>query len=163
MNIYLVQHGKPVPKEENPDRPLSKHGERDMEKMADFLKKAGVKIEDVFHSGKTRAVQTATILISRLNPGKEGCKKEGLSPLDDVKTIAEEIKQRKNDLMIVGHLPHLAKLASFLVTESEFNAVVDFQQGGVLCLHLDEEEKNWTVAWMVVPEIIKGVANLSFP
>ena len=154
MNIYLMQHGKPIPKEKNPDKPLSDRGKYDVGKMADFLKKAGVQVETVFHSGKTRARQTAEIISSKINPGKESQKREGLSPLDDVKIIAEEIKQGQKDFMIAGHLPHLEKLVSFLTTGSDSNQVVSFQQGGVVWLRTNEEEKNWTIAWMLVPEII---------
>ena len=154
MNIYLMQHGKPVPKEKNPDKPLSDRGRDDVGKMAGFLKKAGIQVETVFHSGKTRARQTAEIISFKINPGKESQKKEGLSPLDDVKAFAEEIKQGQKDFMVVGHLPHLEKLASFLTTGSDSRQVVSFQQGGVVCLRTNEEELNWAIAWMLVPEII---------
>ncbi len=154
MNIYLMQHGKPVPKEKNPDKPLSDRGRDDVGKMACFLKKAGIQVETVFHSGKTRARQTAEIISSKINPGKESRKREGLSPLDDVKIIAEEIKKGQKDFMIVGHLPHMGKLVSFLTTGSDSSQVVNFQQGGVVCLRTNEEEKNWAIAWMLVPEII---------
>ncbi len=154
MNIYLVQHGKPVPKEQNPDKSLSDRGRDDVMKMADFLKKIGIEVETVFHSGKTRAKQTAEIISSKINPGKESQKREGLSPLDDVKIIAEEIKKGQKDFMIVGHLPHMGKLVSFLTTGSDSSQVVNFQQGGVVCLRTNEEEKNWAIAWMLVPEII---------
>ena len=154
MNIYLMQHGKPVTKEKNPDKPLSDRGRDDVRKMAGFLKKAGIQVETVFHSGKTRARQTAEIISSKINPGKESQKRGALSPLDDVKTIAEEIKQGQKDFMIVGHLPHLGKLVSFLTTGSDSSQVVGFQQGGVVCLRTNEEEKNWAIAWMLVPEIM---------
>ena len=154
MNIYLVQHGKPVPKEKDRERPLSDSGKDDVEKMANFLKKVGIEVDEVFHSGKTRARQTAEIMISRLNPGKEPQEKEGISPLDNVKLMAEEIEQSQKDFMIVGHLPHLAKLASFLTTGSDSHSVVGFQQGGIVCLRPDEDKKTWAIAWMLVPETI---------
>ena len=154
MNTYLMQHGKPVPKEKNPDKPLSDSGKDDVGKMADFLKKAGIQVETAFHSGKTRARQTAEIISSKINPGKESQKRGGLSPLDDVKAIAEEIKQGQKDFMIVGHLPHLEKLVSFLTTGSDSSQVVSFQQGGLVGLRTNGEEKNWAIAWMLVPEII---------
>jgi phosphohistidine phosphatase len=155
MNIYLVQHGKPFSKEENPDKPLSNKGKEDVGRVASFLMKAGIKVDDIFHSGKTRARETAEIMISKLIPGREPVKKNGLAPLDDVKTIAWEIKQGQKDLMIVGHLPHLAKLTALLITGSDSNPVVSFQQGGIVCLRHDDEEKGWTIAWMLVPEIVR--------
>jgi len=72
-----------------------------------------------------------------------------------VKEIADEIEQGQKDLMIVGHLPYLARLTSLLITGSDSNMVVGFQQGGIVCLRHDDEEKGWTIAWMLVPEIIK--------
>jgi phosphohistidine phosphatase len=156
MKIYLVQHGKPLPKEKDPDRSLSELGRQDIEKVAAFLKEIGIEVQEIFHSGKTRARQTAKIMISKLSPGREPLKKDGLSPLDDVKAIAEEINQTQKDLMIVGHLPHLAKLTSVLTGGSESNPVVAFQQGGVVCLQSDKERNTWAIAWMLVPEIVPG-------
>jgi phosphohistidine phosphatase len=103
-----MQHGKPVSKEEDPDRPLSDQGKKDVEKMASFLQKYGLVIEEIFHSGKTRARQTAEIMCSRLMPRMKPQKKEGLSPLDDVEEIANRIEKNKKDLLVAGHLPHLA-------------------------------------------------------
>ena len=153
MRIYLMQHGKPVSKEEDPERHLSDEGKDDVERMAEFLQRSGIRIEDVLHSGKTRARQTAEIMVSRLNPGLEPQERPGLSPLDDVKQIAGQIKEAKKDLLIAGHLPHLTRLASLLITGSESVPVVSFQQGGVVCLEKGEEGQ-WSVTWMVIPELI---------
>ncbi len=155
MSVYLMQHGNPVPKEEDPDRPLSDQGKGDVERVAEFLKKSGVEVGEALHSGKTRARQTAEIMLSKLNPEIQAQKRAGLSPLDDVKEIAARIKTAEKDLLIAGHLPHLAKLASLLVAGDEAVPVVKFQQGGVVCLQKDEGD-DWSVAWMVIPEIIKG-------
>lgn len=154
MNVYLVQHGRPVPKEENPDRPLSDQGRREAERMAAFLREAGVRVQTVFHSEKTRARETAEIMASKLQPDKRALEKKGLSPLDDVRAVAGEIDEGQEDLMIVGHLPHLAKLASLLTAGDESIQVVSFQQGGVVCLRRGGEERGWAVAWMLVPEIV---------
>jgi len=157
MSVYLMQHGKPVPKEEDPDRPLSDQGKRDVRRVAEFLKKSGVEVGEAFHSGKTRARQTAEIMLSQLNPEIKAQKRAGLSPLDEVKEIATQIRGAEKELLIAGHLPHLGKLASLLVAGDEAVPVVKFQQGGVVCLQSDEGD-GWSVAWMVVPEIIKGSA-----
>ena len=154
MRIYLMQHGKPVSKEEDPDRPLSDQGKKDVEKIANFLQKYGLVIEDIFHSGKTRARQTAEIMSSRLNPRVKPQKMDGLSPLDDVKEMANRIEKNEKDLLVAGHLPNLAKLTSLLIAGDESIPVVGFQQGGVVCLERGEE-RNWAIAWMLLPELIK--------
>jgi phosphohistidine phosphatase len=157
MRVYLMQHGKPVPKEEDPDRPLSDKGKDEVERMSEFLSKSGVKVQEAFHSGKTRARQTAEIMLSQLNPEVKAQERPGLSPLDDVKEIASHIKDTDKDLLIAGHLPHLGKLASLLIVGDEAVPTASFQQGGVACLKKDEKG-HWSVAWMVVPDIIKGSA-----
>lgn len=153
MKLYLMQHGKPLAEEEDPDRSLSDPGKKDVEKMADFLCKAGVRIDEAFHSGKTRARQTAEIMMSRLNPGLAVVPRNGLSPLDDVNGIADHIKKAEKDLLIAGHLPHLGKLASLLMTGRDSVPVVSFRQGGVVCLEKGAEGL-WSVIWMLIPEIL---------
>jgi len=154
MKLYLMQHGRPVAKEENPERPLTSQGIDDVKKMAEFLEKYGVRVSRVLHSGKTRAKQTAEIIISRLNPGEEPIEQQGLSPMDDAKNIFEQInKVDEEDMMIVGHQPHLGRLISLLIVGSESVSVVAFQQGGVVCLSRDND-RHWSISWMLVPEMI---------
>jgi phosphohistidine phosphatase len=152
-----MQHGKPVPKEEDPDRPLSDQGKGDVGRMSEFLRESGLKVQEAYHSGKTRAKQTAEIMLSQLNPDVKAQERAGLSPLEDVKEIASLIKGAHKDLLIAGHLPHLGKLASLLIAGDEGIPVVSFQQGGVVCLEKDEEGR-WSLAWMLVPEIIRESA-----
>jgi len=154
MNIYLVQHGKPLPEEIDPERPLSDQGRLDVERLGDFLQRGGIHIARIFHSGKTRARQTAEILSSKLDPEAGPEEREGLAPMADASVIAQEIGKLQEDTMIVGHLPHLAKLCSILVTGSESKGIVTFQQGGVVCLRGDPPSKEWKIRWMVVPEIL---------
>ncbi|MBW1999762.1 MAG: phosphohistidine phosphatase SixA [Deltaproteobacteria bacterium] len=153
MKVLLMQHGKPVPEEENPERPLSGEGRREVNSVAGFLRKAGISIGLALHSGKTRARETAELVTSELNPALKPIEEKGLSPLDDVKEIAGKLGSMNEDVLICGHLPHLGKLASFLITGEESIPIVRFRQGGVLCLE-SGDGKEWMIAWMVVPEIL---------
>lgn len=155
MVVYLMQHGVPVNKAENPERPLSDQGKKDVKNLAEFLYNRGTRIHEVFHSGKRRASETAEIMSARLSPGTEPKAIKGLSPLDDVGEIADKINKGGGDLLIAGHLPHLSKLTSLLVTGNESVPVVGFQQGGIVSLE-QKEEDGWIVAWMLVPELIKN-------
>lgn len=153
MKLYLMQHGKPLSKEEDPERPLSDQGIEDVKKVADFIIKSGSQVVKVLHSGKKRAEQTAEIVSSRLDPGILPIKEDGLLPMDDVRKFADRVKEFDGDILIVGHLPHLGRLASYLITDSESIPVVNFQQGGIVCLS-GIEDQAWAIAWMLVPEII---------
>ncbi len=149
MRLYLLQHGEAVPEKVNPDRPLTDRGERDVRKIASFLKDAGVGPVPIVHSEKTRARQTAEILASAL--GSEIREREKLGPNDAVQDLAEELSATREDLMIVGHLPYLARLAS-LVMGSE-KSILAFRPGGVVCIERSGENL-WQVAWMVTPELL---------
>ncbi len=60
MRLYLMQHGKARPKEEDPDRSLSDEGRAEVGRVAGFLAKTDVvRSLPILHSGKTRARQTA--------------------------------------------------------------------------------------------------------
>ncbi|RLE05072.1 MAG: phosphohistidine phosphatase SixA [Candidatus Aminicenantes bacterium] len=153
MKVYLVQHGDSVSKDVDPTRPLSEKGRNDVEKVAEFIKKTGLKVTVIEHSGKTRAAQTAEILNSRITSVKGIIKKDGISPNDPVEPLFEELKEAEEDRMIVGHLPFLGKLATRLLGGTEEQNFVAFQQGGVVCIEKGEG-KNWQIRWMVIPGLL---------
>jgi len=154
MKLYLVQHGEATTEEVDPSRPLTAKGHLDVQKVASFLKVAGVRISAILHSGKTRARQTAEIIAAQLLPGGQVKERDGLAPNDPVKFLANEISGMANDLMIVGHLPFLGKLTAMLLAGVESKNVVAFRQGGVVCLQRNEDQ-TWQVAWMITPELLK--------
>jgi len=155
MKLYLIQHGEATAEEVDPSRPLTAKGRTDVQKIASFLKGAELGPMVIFHSGKTRARQTAEIIATQLSPGCQVKERDGLAPKDPVKVLAKEIWEMANDLMIVGHLPFLGKLAARLLVGQESKNVVAFRQGGIVCLQRSEDQ-TWQVAWMITPELPTG-------
>jgi phosphohistidine phosphatase len=155
MKLYLIQHGEATTEEVDSSRPLTAKGRTDVEKIASFLKGAGVDPRIILHSGKTRARQTAEIIAAQLGPSCQVKERDGLAPNDPVKALTNEILGMANDLMVVGHLPFLGKLAAMLLAGSESENLVTFRQGGVVCLQRNEDQ-TWQVAWMVTPELLMG-------
>jgi phosphohistidine phosphatase len=151
--LYLVQHGKQVPEEENPEEPLSQEGKMDCEKAAKFAEKAGVKVSDIFHSMKLRAKETAEIYKNHIMPGGELSEQQGLKPMDDVEAWPPKIEDHSGDLMLVGHMPFMQKLSSLLITGDTDKPVYQFQQGGILCMEKNEEG-NWIINFAVNPELL---------
>ncbi len=154
MRLYLVQHAAAIPKDEDPDRPLSAQGRADIDRMATFLTLGkAVAVGSIRHSGKTRAAQTAEVLAERLQPLAGVSAVEGLKPLDDPAPWAERLKGEQEDLMLVGHLPFMARLAALMVSGDPDVEVVRFQPGGTLCLERDETGR-WAIGWLVVPALL---------
>jgi phosphohistidine phosphatase len=152
MNVYLVQHAYAKSEQEDPERPLSEKGWADIRKIADFVfKKGNISVKEIFHSGKTRAKQTAEVLAEKLNSiVKEA---DGLKPMDDSSIWAERLTKRKEDIMLVGHLPHLSRLASLLLCQNAEKTLVEFQQGCIVCIGT-ENFINWSIRWMVTPNLL---------
>ncbi len=154
MYLYLVQHGEAKSEQEDPSRSLSEKGIRDVRKVASFIsQREKIEAECIFHSGKLRAAQTAGILSEYIQTDKGACEAAGVAPMDDPAGWAERLRGSGMDVMIVGHLPHLSRLASLLLCGNPEAGIVNFKMGGVLCLK--REEDKWSVEWMVVPEILK--------
>lgn len=154
MNLYLVQHGKAKSKEEDPERSLTKVGLEEVRKVGTFVAKNGGNHPDsVYHSGKTRAQETAQTLAEVMAAGRGVKESDGLKPMDDPAIWAERIGQAEEDTMLVGHLPHMSKLAALLVSGDAEQQVVDFQNAGVVCLESNGEHE-WAVRWAVTPELI---------
>ncbi len=153
MRIYLVQHGEAKPESVDPDRSLTEKGRHDVQKITSFIRPMGLSVRSIWHSGKTRAAQTAELLASGLTAIKGILQREGLAPNDPIEPVKRDIINETEDIMIVGHLPFLSKLAASLVTGRELPEVIAFRQGGILCIEQGEDRAR-RVAWMIVPEII---------
>jgi phosphohistidine phosphatase len=152
--LYLVQHGEAVPEDVDPARPLCDGGRADVGRIAAFLAQDGVRPERIWHSGKRRAEQTAELLAAALAPGR-GCEaRAGLNPNDPIAAVAGEAAAWDRDVMLVGHLPFMARLAGRLAAGSDDAGVVAFQPGSVLCLERTKEQR-WTIAWMIRPELLR--------
>jgi phosphohistidine phosphatase len=153
MKLYLVQHAKAASKDVDPERPLTEEGRLDIQKIAAFIKSLNLSVEYVWHSTKKRAIETANFLAEVIKINKEKIERDGLSPNDDVTQLKDELISSQQDIMIVGHMPFVAKLASLLLTGRDFSGTVAFQQGGILALSCSEPNQ-WQIDWMVTPNIL---------
>ena len=104
MTLFLVQHGKAKPDTEDPERSLTEQGAEIVRRMADWAAQVGLGVDQIQHSGKRRAEQTATILAKWLSPPKGDIAVKGLSPNDDVNQVAASLLSDQGSIMLVGHL-----------------------------------------------------------
>jgi phosphohistidine phosphatase len=155
MNLYLMQHGEALPKEQDAERHLSAKGRQDVENLAGFLERAGVRAGRVMHSGKTRALQTAEILAPRLSPGVAPESLEGLASKDPVMPFAELAATWDEDTLVVGHQPFLSHAVCLLLTGIEEHAAIGFHPASLVCLER-EADGPWGLAWMLTPELVRA-------
>lgn len=154
MELYLVQHAESKPKEEDPGRSLTEGGVSAARRMTGWAARAGVRVDQIRHSGKARAEQTASILAEGLAPRGGVQKVAGINPLDDPTPLSYELRSQQESLMLVGHLPFLSRLASTLLAEDSERQVVAFENAGIVCLRREEGE--WSLRWAMVPSLLNS-------
>ena len=152
MALYLVQHGKSLPRDQDPDQGLSEEGISETELIARTAAEKGVVVSQIRHSVKTRARQTAEIFSRTLNPADGIREITGIKPMDDVADAAADLSQADN-IMLVGHLPFMERMTAFLVTGSIEPPIFKFQNSGIVCLDKEANGGAWVILWTIMPRI----------
>ncbi len=107
----------------------------------------------IFHSEKTRAAETAEILAAHLDCIGNLRESDALKPNDDPSVWEQRLAGWNEDVMLVGHLPHLDRLAALLICRNPDVTVIDFPPAGAACLARNEAG-GWNIEWMVAPGIL---------
>jgi phosphohistidine phosphatase len=155
MALFLVQHGISASRDVDPERGLTDQGRLDTERIAQVAKGYGIKVQKIVHSGKKRAEQTATLYHAALSVQSPLEAVSGINPMDNVRAFADGINPRM-DLMVVGHMPFMQRLVSYLTAGSEETRVYQFQNSGIVCLDASEEtdgKLDWFIKWTLNPTI----------
>ena len=152
MTLFLVQHGEATPGTTDSERCLTSRGTETVERMADWFAQTGIKVDEIRHSGKRRAEQTATVFANHVNPQKGVIAVGGLNPNDDVTLVAGPLHGEQGSIMLVGHLPHLSKLVGFLVTGNSETEIIRFHNAGIVCL--TQKDGNWAIDWVMRPDLL---------
>ncbi len=150
--LYLVRHGEAKPKDEDPERGLTEAGHANVSRMASWVAASGIRVDEIRHSGKLRAQQTAEIFAEAL--GAQAQATPGLAPKDDVASIAGAIESEEGDIMLVGHLPFLERLAALLTAGNADSSVVTLDAGALLELTLADD--GWRVTCLMQPRLLPG-------
>ncbi len=153
MKLYLLRHGEPLPESKDPERSLTSRGELDIAIIGRFLEQNELFVPEIWHSEKRRVRQTAEIIGQAT-----GCvsllERPGLAPLDPVGPVRAEILGREEDLMLVGHLPFLSRLAEQLLGCPRENSIFRFETGEIVCLERNGEGV-WQLLFAVCPRLLE--------
>ncbi|MGH7265980.1 MAG: phosphohistidine phosphatase SixA [Candidatus Rokuibacteriota bacterium] len=150
MEVYLARHGEAVAGGVDAARPLSARGREEIQRVGRLAARLGFRVGEIRHSGLLRARETAEILAAHLQPAGGVRETTGLRPDDDPWIAAAESEAPEGPLMLVGHLPHLGRLAAALVTGDPERAVVRFRTGTIATL--TRAGGGWLVAAVTGPE-----------
>ena len=152
MIIYLVRHGSAEAGADDAARRLSPRGREEVEAVARWVAAARIEVAEIRHSGLARARESAEILAARLAPPRGVREVGGLRPNDDPRPVRTELAAARDPVMLVGHLPQLARLASLLLAGDPTAVPIRFAPGAVACL-AREDDDGWALDWLVTPAL----------
>ncbi|MHA2135146.1 MAG: phosphohistidine phosphatase SixA [Candidatus Thorarchaeota archaeon] len=151
--IYLVRHADA---EFDPPRKITETGHQETEKISKYIAShLQIEVDQIIHSGKVRAEQTAQVLGEHLKPAAGIVEGDNLKPNDDLGIWLDRLESIEKDVMIVGHLPFLNNLAYCLITgqASPEDDRFRFRKSSIVCL--TKQEKRWILKWMITPDMIR--------
>jgi phosphohistidine phosphatase len=139
--IVLVHHADAVGPEVDPARPLSDAGRTAATRLASEAASHDVRPDQIWHSGKLRARQTAELFRRACNPLAPMTAVRGLQPDDPPTWVRDELEAESRSILIVGHMPHLNRLLHLL----RATAADDLPLHG--CVALERDAGEWKEVW----------------
>jgi len=152
MEIYLVRHGEAVSEYVDPAQPLHERGHSEVSRLARHAARIGLSVAEIRHSTKLRAKQTAEILGAHLGPVRGVHEVEYLAPSADPGRAQDAVENATEPLMLVGHLPHLARLASLLLVGDAHREIVRFRTAAMA--RLERTDRGWALTWILTPDLV---------
>ena len=136
--LHLVHHADALPPSVDAQRPLSGPGRAHADDLAAHAAARGVRPDVIWHSGKLRAKQTAEAFCRACNPLAELSAIRGMQPADPPSWIRDQVVREPRAVMLVGHMPHLPRLLTLLVTGGE-GPLLEFPLHGLIAIEIDED------------------------
>ncbi|HTZ17211.1 MAG TPA: phosphohistidine phosphatase SixA [Dissulfurispiraceae bacterium] len=158
MLLYLVRHGEANNELADPSQALSQKGVSDVRKLASHLAAIKTSADIIFHSRKLRAKQTANIIAEFLKPAEGVVETDHLDPLDDPSEWGKILRSGQQDIMLVGHLPYIAKLFCLLTCGFIDDGAVTFRNASAACLKRESDD-SWRLQWMLGPEVVGEITT----
>lgn len=150
MKLYLMRHGEALSAHIDPECGLTDNGKVKIESVAKHLHKQGLIFQQVFHSKKKRAQQTAEIMTRIISPGIKPTLLNNIAPNDDPNLILSDINCWKEDTLITSHLPFVPNLMTLLTAKDAFLSAITFETGTIICLK-KENNSDWNFEWSTCP------------
>jgi phosphohistidine phosphatase len=162
MEIYLMQHGPALPKDQDPEEGLGPEGKERVHASGQALRKMGISFDAILSSPKKRSKDTAAIVAEAvgfpLDKIIETKNVKAMAPPEDTVQALSELSGATR-VLIAGHLPSVAEVASFLLTEGS-KASVQFEMGGCCCIDVEElPTHSGRLRWYLTPAQLQLVAS----
>jgi phosphohistidine phosphatase len=152
MELYFLRHGEadwPNWTKSDDDRPLTKRGKEEMKKVATFLKRLRIPLEQIVTSPLPRAKQTAEIVAKKLEIDLSEDRR--LAPGFGSANLKQLLRNYSGkSVMVVGHEPDFTKTISSLT-----GASLKLSKAGLALVDVDPTLMEGRLLWLFPPKIAK--------
>jgi glutathione peroxidase len=143
--VFLIHHADALGPAVDSLRPLSSKGLAQADWLAGQARAAGCAPAAIWHSGKLRARQTAEAFLRVCAPFADFRMVRGLRSDDPPEWMRDEIAADTRDVLLAGHMPHIARLLQLLAP-----GVNQMPTHGGVALEATPENR-WAEVWRAVP------------
>jgi phosphohistidine phosphatase len=168
VNLFILRHGIAVEPgtpgyEDDSRRPLIPKGERRLRAAAAAMKELELSFDLILTSPFTRALQTAEIVAGELKLKKQLMLCNDLVPGGNAGALIKnlsELRPAPENVLLVGHEPHLSRLISLLISGGADTAAVEMKKGGLCKLEADPLRigARATLIWLLTPSQMELMA-----
>lgn len=139
MKLYLMQHAFAYPAEQDSQRPLNPAGIDQAKVAARGIKRLGLSFDLIVTSPKRRSQQTAALIAEAVRfPYSDILATEAILPDRPPQELFALLQKESAEsrILVVGHMPHLAKVASDLLKGGELLV----ENAGLTCFDVSESK-----------------------
>jgi phosphohistidine phosphatase len=159
VDLYLIRHADALALGErgitdDEERPLSEEGEEQARALGQFFQKKEIGLDRLYASPLVRARQTAEEMLrhgAHTELQLETC--ASLTPGERPRKLGRFLsKQGGEKVGLVGHMPHLALIAGWLIGDKKVR--IDFAKAGVAHITCGDAPGKGlgTLQWLVTPD-----------
>lgn len=163
MELFLMQHGVCLPKELEPDQPLSPVGYDQVERTGTALRRMGADFDAILCSPKTRSYESAQVVAQCTGfPEKAIRVTEAVKAMAPPSALFDLLQEQGNlqSVFVAGHLPHLGEVVSMLITD-HCKVAIQIENAGLLRLEvLNFERPAGTLLWYLTPGQLKLLSGI---
>lgn len=171
IQFYIFRHGVAVERGtsgyEDPKRPLTKKGSKEVKKVVKVLRDGGFDPDVILTSPFLRASKTAEITAEVLRKEKSLRYCMELVPGEPVIKLFKEMKKltsKNRTVLLVGHEPHLSSFISFLIS-GQLKGSFLLKKTGICKVVFEKSLLNpgqGKLEWFLPPAMIRSLKKPDF-
>jgi len=165
--IYILRHAIAMQRGDpgyplDSDRPLTAKGVRRMRRIANGMRRLGVKFDLILTSPYRRALETAFMVARQFRLGEAIQTTPMLIPETPPENLVEELISKYGacrNVILVGHEPQLGAIISKLIY-GDISSPPILKKGGLCKLQIVRlgSEKSATLSWLLTPKQLVAMA-----